>query len=198
MKRHIQILIVSSILILVSVIQSSSIANEFNDGFNYELGFEYEYCAQLGEKRPWWTHWVGDTDRNGIDDLLDEMLEESVEIGSGQIIDILVDYDHLPTIGDVNHLEEMGMNVTYVSKYINTIAASGAELSQIPKLSAHKGIVTIEKQSEYIPLLDTSVPAMKVRQSSTYTNTAFDFGVSGDGVVIAVIDTGVDNEHNGF
>ena len=126
------------------------------------------------------------------------MIENSVEAGKEQSIDILVDYDHLPTASDVDYFEQKGFEVTYVSHYINTIAVSGMELSLLPELIKQPGIVMIEKQSEYIPLLDTSVPAMKARESSVYSSTSVDFGVTGDGVVIAVIDTGVDNEHDGL
>ena len=45
---------------------------------------------------------------------------------------------------------------------------------------------------------DVQTQNVKARNSSIYPNGAWDFGVTGKGVNIAMVDTGVDNEHPGL
>jgi subtilisin family serine protease len=137
----------------------------------------------------WWEHWPGDNNHNGLEDTIENMDRDTV-------VDILIDFKYLPGTTDIEALKNAGVQVTYISKYINTVAAREVPVSSLQDILLLPGVVMIERQAEYVPLLDVSVPAMKVGPSSTYTNVARDFGVTGDGIVIAIIDTGVDDDHD--
>jgi len=56
----------------------------------------------------------------------------------------------------------------------------------------------VERYGDLVFYGDIQTPAVKAKNSSIYPNGAWDFGVSGKGVNIALTDTGVDNEHPGL
>ena len=58
-----------------------------------------------------------------------------------------------------------------------------------------EGVVVIEMQNVMAPLNNVASKAALARPSAEYGNTANELGYYGTGVVIAVMDTGVDNEH---
>lgn len=145
---------------------------------------------------PWWTHWSGDSDRNRLEDQLDILLEQSYKSVDKPTANIMIDYKDAPDENDIKKLNQLGLDITYVDDSINMVAADSVPADRLDDILMLSGVVMIENQSEYIPLLDKSVPAMKVTASNEYSNVARDFGVSGSGVVIAVIDTGVDDEHD--
>ena len=58
-------------------------------------------------------------------------------------------------------------------------------------------VVMVERYGEIHLYGDIQTPAVKARNSTLYPG-AWDLGVTGDGVVIAMVDTGVDNEHPGL
>jgi subtilisin family serine protease len=147
---------------------------------------------------PWWERWSRDSDRNGYDDRLDAVVNSEGGFHSNKKVDLLIDYDRLPGPAELSALHQLDLEVTYKSRYINTMAARNVPLNLLPIISGLEGVVMIEKQSLYRPSLDVSVPAMKVRPSSQYTNVAYDFDVDGDDIVIAIIDTGVDDDHDGL
>jgi subtilisin family serine protease len=64
-------------------------------------------------------------------------------------------------------------------------------------LSQLDGVVMVERYGEVVFWGDVQTQAVKARNSSLYPG-AWEFGVSGEGVVIAMVDTGVDNEHPGL
>ena len=53
----------------------------------------------------------------------------------------------------------------------------------------------IEEQDKIVSYLSVATRGSKVRDSDVYDETLRDFGYDGSGVVIAVLDSGVDNEH---
>jgi len=58
------------------------------------------------------------------------------------------------------------------------------------------GIYQVEVQSKVVPILDVSSRSVKANPSAEYSpQTARELGFNGEGITIAIIDTGVDNEH---
>jgi len=184
-----------AVTLILSAVQAVGYSGAGSDNGSTTGLLFVQSSNRFGQEEHWWMRWNGDEDRNGIEDTIDAMLKDS-GLDPEKTVDILVDYDHLPGTDDVSVLTGSGFDVTYVSKYINTVAISAAPLPAISGLRNLPGVVEIEQQAEYKPLLDISVPAMKVRESSTYANVAWDFGVTGDGINIAIIDTGVDDVHD--
>jgi serine protease AprX len=60
------------------------------------------------------------------------------------------------------------------------------------------GVVMVERYGSLVFYGDIQTPAVKARNSTEYPIGAWDLGISGEGVNIALTDTGVDNEHPGL
>ena len=58
-----------------------------------------------------------------------------------------------------------------------------------------EGVVLVEQQDVLVPYLNTATKGSKVRASDVFSETMMDYGYDGSGVVIAIADTVVDNEH---
>jgi len=72
------------------------------------------------------------------------------------------------------------------------------DASEVYALSQLEGVVMVERYGSLVFYGDVQTPAVKARNSTEYPVGAWDLGVSGHGVNIALTDTGVDNEHPGL
>ena len=70
--------------------------------------------------------------------------------------------------------------------------------SLAPTLIALEDVVMVEEYGRVVFYGDVQTPAVKAMNSSFYPVGAWDLGFSGEGVNIAMVDTGVDNEHPGL
>jgi subtilisin family serine protease len=140
----------------------------------------------------WWENWIRDKDHNGIDDLI----EEKIEANSHERVPIYLKYESTLKQIDVEKISSFDLELGYVFEFINTISARNVDLKDIPKLRKLPGVGMIELQLPIEPHLDVSNPAIKARNSTEYSpNTAWALGYLGKGVNIAIIDTGVDENH---
>ena len=78
---------------------------------------------------------------------------------------------------------------------IDSLVVDKVPVSALMDIYFLDGVVVVEMQNVMVPTNDVATRAMMARQSDVYSNTVFDQGITGQGVVIAVLDTGVDNEH---
>ncbi|MGA1872701.1 MAG: S8 family serine peptidase [Thermoplasmatota archaeon] len=146
-----------------------------------------------------WTGWDRDINRNRIDDLLEA--DPSILDGDGSMIGINVHFDHYPNNNDalriMGSLSELGPDSDFVHPGMySTALYLSIPRSIVPRLPStlDEDITMIEYRPVYIPYLDVSSPATRSRESSIYSPmTAADLGYTGDGIVVAVIDSGVDN-----
>jgi len=171
----------------------------------------------------WWFSYSPDRDSNGMDDRLQRVLAGEYESESpAAIIDengrrtvaIHVDYAWHPGAADLSALQsilnqhnwvgpattieqESTGNFAFFQSWpsIDTISVDKVPLSALLDIWMLDGVVVVEQQNVMIPFLEYSVPSMKVRPSDSYSDTAHQLGFRGDGVVVAILDTGVDNEH---
>ncbi|MGA1792485.1 MAG: S8 family serine peptidase [Thermoplasmatota archaeon] len=146
-----------------------------------------------------WSGWDRDVNGNRIDDLLEE--DPSTLDGDGSLVGINVHFDHYPTYNDalriMGSLLELGPGSTFLhaGKYSTALYLT-VPRPLIPGLQGifAPDITMIEYRPVFVNYLDVSSPATRARDSTTYSPmTATDLGYTGEGLVVAVIDSGVDN-----
>ena len=149
----------------------------------------------ISVKKEHWKNWSRDRNHNKIDDLI-EFKVEKTSYKDQDSISVFVHYDHKPNVLDVENLESLDVTISYTAKFINTICVRNLSFPLVQKIADLPGVVMVELQPRIYSRLDISVRAIKVRESSFYSpNTVWDLGYTGNDVVVAVLDTGVDDEH---
>ena len=143
----------------------------------------------INEDTPWWERTNLDQNRNGIHDALESIVEVT---GIGLAYSTEVTQTHL------NTLEQLGLNVVDVIEAVNGVLLGSVNTSLAPTLAGLDDVVMVEKYGTVVFYGDVQTLAVKARNSSMYPDGAWDLGVSGVGVNIAMVDTGVDNEHPGL
>ena len=138
---------------------------------------------------PWWTWTSMDQDRNGIHDSLQSAIG-TVWVG--------LSYDHTPTIEDENRLTELGYTPKMVIPAVDAILIGAVDALNVTQLSEIEGVVMVERYGSIVFYGDIQTLAVKARNSTEYPESAWQLGVSGHGVNIALTDTGVDSEHPGL
>ncbi len=141
------------------------------------------------EELPWWLTTTLDSDRNGIHDSLDDAIG-NVNVG--------LSYSRPVNDADIARLSILGHEVRVAVPSVDALLIGEVEASEIPNLSKLDGVVMVERYGELVFFGDIQTPAVKARNSTEYPIGAWNLGVSGKGVNIALTDTGVDNEHPGL
>ena len=140
------------------------------------------------DERPWWERSSLDQDRNKIHDSLQE---------SSFITGIGLSYGTKVNDGHIADLNDMGLEVVDVIESVDAVLLGLINTSMVESLAELDDVVMVERYGEIHLYGDIQTPAVKARNSTLYPG-AWDLGVTGDGVVIAMVDTGVDNEHPGL
>ena len=143
----------------------------------------------LWNELPWWERTTLDLDRNGIHDSLQTVVG-TVWVG--------LSYDHTPTIEDENRLNELGYTPKWVIPAVDAILIGAVDAINVTELSQIDGVVMVERYGSIQFYGDIQTMAVKARNSTEYPESAWQLGVSGKGVNIALTDTGVDSEHPGL
>tara|TARA_B100000959_G_scaffold286446_1_gene365106 strand:+ start:363 stop:2276 length:1914 start_codon:yes stop_codon:yes gene_type:complete len=130
-----------------------------------------------------------DSDANGIHD--------SLQISSGPV-NVGLSYSRDVNAVDVANLALLGHEVHVEIHSVDALLIGAVDSSEIQKLSELDGVVMVERYGQLVFFGDIQTPAVKARNSTEYPVGAWDLGVSGKGVNIALTDTGVDNEHPGL
>ena len=137
----------------------------------------------------WWQHTSLDIDRNGIHDSL-QFAKGSVNVG--------LSYAREVTTGDIEKLEGLGFDIHLELPIVDALLLGDVDASEIWQLAEIDGVVMVERYGSVVFYGDIQTPAVKAKNSSEYPVGAWDFGVTGKGINIAMVDTGVDNEHPGL
>lgn len=146
-----------------------------------------------------YTDWAGDADGNNIDDRLDE----DIAHGGTDDLYIMVHYDRRPTEGDATLVRTAGAEATYVMRNWDDVYAQTLP-SAIPAISVLAAVVMVEKVVPVDDALDTAAPTARARSASGVpVEEGIDhrfavhetLGFRGEGMIIAVVDGGIDNRH---
>ena len=137
----------------------------------------------------WWDHTSLDRDKNGIHDSL-QSAEGTVNIG--------LSYSRPVLQGDIDLLTSLGYSVNVELPIVNALLLGDVNSSHIWSLADVEGVVMVERYGSLSFFGDIQTPAVKARNSTEYPIGAWDLGVTGSGMNIAMVDTGVDNEHPGL
>ena len=139
----------------------------------------------------WWDVYSRDKNYDGISDLLIWKLQQGERFFDSGEARVFVRYDHHPTDDDVQRLEESGVDVTFRAQYIDLIATTMPR-EVIKEVADWEGVVMLDDIGKAEPHMNEAVPTMGV--DGVWQN----HGIYGEGVSIAIVDTGVDNAHVGL
>ena len=168
----------------------------------YSLDAEGKHWAQDGssfsspvfieektQDTDWWERTALDQNRNKIHDSLED---ETGLVWIGLSFSSEVSDYHLTQI------ELLGLNIVDVIEAVDAVLLGQISVEYIEKLLLIDDLVMVEEYGSVVFWGDVQTQAVKARSNSIYPNGAWDLGVSGEGVVVAMVDTGVDNEHPGL
>lgn len=139
----------------------------------------------------WWDVYSRDKNHDGISDLLVWKLEQGERFFNAGEARVFVRYDHHPTDYDVQRLEDAGIEVTFRAQFIDLIATTMPR-DMISEVAAWDGVVMLDDIGKAEPHMADAVPAMGV------DDVWLNHGIYGEGISIAIVDTGVDNAHVGL
>ena len=149
---------------------------------------EQEGWGWVVDERPWWERSALDQDRNKVHDSLQE---SHFTAGIGLSYGVDVSDAHIAA------LNELGLEVVDIIESVDAVLLGLVNTSMVEILAQLDDVVMVERYGQIHLYGDIQTPAVKARNSTLYPG-AWDLGVTGDGVVIAMFDTGVYNEHPGL
>ena len=133
-----------------------------------------------------------DKNGNGLDDRMEPLVKDGKEIS------VILLLNSQPTEIHFKEIENLGLKIDHVYKYIDAIRIDKVPAQLTDDLTKISNLKIVEWQAPVYPFLDTAVKAIKVRESDEYSPVVWDKGLYGEGINVAVLDTGVDNEHETF
>ncbi len=138
---------------------------------------------------PWWERTALDMNRNNIHD--------SLETHDG-ITGIGLSYGVEVNDVHVAELEALNLSIVDVIESVNAVLLGQINASMATELADLTDVVMVERYGSVVFYGDIQTPAVKARNSTFYPMGAWDLGFTGNDVNIAMVDTGVDNEHPGL
>jgi subtilisin family serine protease len=147
------------------------------------------FPAGSPEIGPWWTYSSLDLNDDGIHDSL---LSVTGTTGIG------LSYDHTPNDADIAALNALGLIPRDIIESVDAVLLGQIDASLATTLSQLGGVVMVERYGQVVFYGEIQTMAVKARNSSEYPDSAWQLNTSGAGVNIAMVDTGVDNEHPGL
>ena len=145
--------------------------------------------AWAGVDTAWWEISSYDVNRNSIHD--------SIESSTG-LVGMGVSYDVEVSEVQLQELASLGIVVVDTLESINSVLIGLQETNLAESISNLSNVVMVHQYGAVKFYGDIQTPNVKARNSSIYPDAAWNFGVTGKGVNIAMVDTGVDNEHPGL
>jgi hypothetical protein len=141
----------------------------------------------------------------GFPNRVDDYIDGLYAVNPLQSVDIIVDFCSTPMPADSTFLAQYG-TIYKVFRFIDAIAVQGVVVSDCyNSILTYPRVKLIEWDETITPNLDVSCPAIQARASFLYpypAQAAWDLnpsrGYMGNGVNVAIIDSGVDDGHPAF
>ena len=143
----------------------------------------------IHDNTPWYERSIYDQNKNSIHDSI-----ESSEVPVG----MAVSYKTEVTVTHIDQLQQLGIVVVDTLESVNSVLIGIQEVSNAQIIADLPDVVMVHQYGKVVFYGDIQTPNVKARNSSIYPDAAWNFGVTGKGVNIAMVDTGVDNEHPGL
>jgi len=165
------------------------------------------------EANEWWLSYGPDLDWNGMDDRLQRVLAGYDSISPTAItgddgkktVAIVVDYAWHPGQEELDQLSAILQQHSWIGEdngawfqtldSLDAIVVDKVPVSALMDIYHLQGVVVIEMQNVMVTFNDVASRATRSLPSDVYSASAYERDYTGAGVVIAVLDTGVDNEH---
>ena len=157
-------------------------------GYGFDVPEQAE-AVWLSDTTPWWERTALDENRNAIHDSLESYVGTT---GVGLSYGVEVNEGHLADLAAMN------LSVIDVIESVDAVLLGQVDASLAFQLAALDDVVMVERYGNIVLYGDIQTPAVKARNSSFYPMGAWDLGFTGKDVNIAMVDTGVDNEHPGL
>lgn len=129
--------------------------------------------------------WIRDQNRNFIDDRLE------LAARSGRPVDVIVDLNRCLTPAEIERAFAPFGRISYVGRMISFVLLDQVAPSNLSKLAERPEVAMVQQRALMNPEMDIASRAVGAHKSSDYSGTAEDLGLTGNGVVIAFIGTGV-------
>ena len=97
--------------------------------------------------------------------------------------------------GDIGEIEALGFDTVWKGEPGE--ATGSVDLVQLEEITTHPGVLNLSAGEEFEPMLDDSIPDVKANKVWNLQSGTFG-GYTGAGVVIGIIDTGIDFTHYHF
>tara|TARA_B100000459_G_scaffold146843_1_gene114159 strand:+ start:3548 stop:8449 length:4902 start_codon:yes stop_codon:yes gene_type:complete len=198
-----------SVLASATPIQEAQIGEEVDEEVVDRMPFRGEKFST--EEYGWWFAYGPDLNFDGMDDRLEQVIagvesqSTTAIIGADgrKTVAIVVDYAWHPGQEEIDELVALLRSHGWDAKgswfqvmdSIDSIVVDHVPVSALLEIHALESVVVVEMQNVMYPTLESANPASRIQPSDVYSGTVYDRGYDGEGIVIAVLDSGVDNEH---
>ena len=145
-------------------------------------------------EEPWWERTANDLDSDGVNDVLDDLAD--MYPVSDMRLNLILSFDGPIEGTHINWLRDREFDVVSHIEPIDALTIKQVPPYRIYELLGLDGTVFVDPIGETVLFSDIATPTVRARESDMYSpETAWDLGYSGMGSSIAVIDTGIDDEH---
>ncbi|MGA1873267.1 MAG: S8 family peptidase [Thermoplasmatota archaeon] len=189
---------ISSLLVLLIMSLPLGMAIDLPEkGTGPEKGLENPWSPCITtetDPSPWWERTVFDENGDGISDVLEPYAALSED--DSLLADVTISYSRDITEDDLLSLKLRGFEISTPLEIIDAVALRNVPSHRFYELMGLPDVVFIEPLGIPVLFSDIATPTVQAKQSEMYSPyTAWDLGYQGRGVSIAVIDTGIDDEH---